>query len=417
MTEDTQEISSRPLQEVIINMEDIADLARSFQWVSLEKNELGESKTNLKVIEESVTALADSGMINDTAKELEWLRQTREVANGVYKEIYPSEQQKNEPVLEAPYYYGIEPFYHGIGTAEDWTGHNDYVMAATARIFSGLVRIKKEGSEAQKAELDEFLGTGWQDIELTAADFRSLMTMGAFHETGEWWVKTFWQKGIDKQRQQFNSQREEGIPVEEMKIDPTLRNVVRELPENERQEGIAKMTKVIEKMKPIVEPLGLAIDYDSQEEASEFTVFFQDGKKEDVAFIPKSRFPETVVASKPAILASIFKAADFCQCFCPSYTDKVTYIPEGEESERINKLKGSLALYVDFYSFKPGALPAAGWKDPWDVELDDFFYNELLVPYAKNERVFTILDWALKGQNNYYRQAADDLDRKRREIG
>jgi len=62
-------------------------------------------------------------------------------------------------------------------------------------------------------------------------------------------------------------------------------------------------------------------------------------------------------------------------------------------------------------------LPAAGWKDPWDVELDDFFYNELLVPYAKNERVFTILDWALKGQNNYYRQAADDLDRKRREIG
>ncbi len=416
MSEDTKEISEQGLAEVVVNIEQITDLARNFQWVSPERNQLGEHKTNLEVIEESMEMLADLGMIDDTKKELEWLKRIRSAANGIYKDIYPLGQRREEEILEAPYYHGIEPFYHGIGTEEDWTGHNDYVMATTARVLSGLIRFKKEGDEVQKAELDEFLGKGWQDIELTAADLRSLMAMAAFHEVGEWWIKGFWQKAIAKQREQFDQQREEGKPIEEIKVDPILRDIVRALPVEERDPGIVNMNRIIAKMKPIIEPLGLAIDYNDEREASEFTLFFEDGKTEDVSFIPKSRLPKKTIATKASLKADIFKISDFFQCLCPNYREEVTYIPEGEEMEKSKKFKGSLALYVDFYSFKPGALPSAGWKEPRDVNMDDYFYNELLVPYAKNEYVFKILDWTLGKEKNDYRQAAADLDRKRNKM-
>lgn len=406
-----KEVSIQPL-ETIKAREGLLKAARGFRWLNPEENELGEPKTNLEVIKESIKILQDCGLVSNLTEEMEWVEQIREQANAIYKKIYPSKLDEEERTLEAPYYHGIEPHYHGIGTKDDWHGHNDFVIAAAARSFSSLVKLKKSANKEELDKLNEFFGPGWQEQELTLADFRTLIAMAAFHEAGEWWIKAFWKNSLKQQQEQFDSQVKAEKPIEQIEVD-LLQDIIKNQPAEERSRNIEQMQEVIEKVKKAVAEFGLSVAYDSEEEASAFYLYFKGGERKDVDFAPKELLEPS--GKKTFLLAALFRAADFSQCFSPEYLKEVIYRPDEAEPERsrpLKKIKGPLVLYNDFYSFKPGALPTFKWLKPEDTGVSWHFFDSFLKPNVDNEYVWLILDQAFGSkENNPYYQAARELEK------
>lgn len=376
------------------------DLAKGLRWQSPEKSESDQPRTNKSVIEEAVSSLSVG---NDEAKIKlnEEVTKMRVAANDVYKSIYAESEALAFEALNQPYYHGIEPWYHGIGSENDWDGHNDFVAAVSARLFEGLVNIQRCGTAEEKQSLDQFFGLGWQEEELTLDDFKSLMAMAFIHEAGEWWVRGYWEDVLKAQREEFKLLDAEDIRNRKGKIT-SLQDIAKAWKSDDEKkdlvnQGIKNTQETVTQVNQVLGSYGIKTSYDPDEDPTGFKLDFATGNFKSLDFTSEL----IVDGSKTSILTRLLRAADFAQVLSPGYQKKVNYVYQDASGQLTPKTihQGVLVLYDEFLAFKPSALILNGWAVLEDAQTSLYFWNNFIKPNTINESVWLMLQKVLNSKS------------------
>lgn len=274
----------------------------------------------------------------------------------VYRKIFPKNKQH-------------EPFYHNISEDEDWNDHVGYVMASSARLFLGLLKMQKmlvssseNGYVEMKAVFAKKFGDVWLNKIFTLSDLRKSLSMALVHELGEWWSRGIWSEVLELQRQEIEEWRRGEREVEavhkikELVVDFRRKNILG------YYRRVHKIKKLVDEVKKIVQEYGIKIEL-YLENPTEFSVYLIGGSGRDADFLPVK--PIKTNGTKIRVLNAIFKGADFSQLFARDYL-----------KNHNQQVWGSLALFVEMLEFRPNGLVLPDWKKIEDASLTDDFFND-----------------------------------------